>query len=851
MKRLLLSFVAMIIGAISLFAEERVVTITATDALWGTTAGAQSGTKDGVTITGGRGMLSAATSSGHYRAYADYVFSVSVAEGNITSIMLTCTAPGTNNYGPSGFANCSVGKYSYNENIGLWTGNAGTVEFPVTKQGRMTQIKVTYEVGAPAPEATALELQETGIINTEYYAGDAFSTEGLAAIATFADESTQDVTSAATWTCEPATIAEDTKSVTVTATYKDLTARKSYDITVKSIANTAETAYTVEEAVALIDANKGLNAEVYVKGIVSSVAKFNNSYGQIDYYISSDGTEEAQQFECYNGLNIGGAKFTSIDEIEVGAEIVAKGQLTKYGSTYELARGNELVSYKMATKALTSLAIAGTPAKLSYSAGEAPSADGLTVEATFDDGSTQNVTGKVVWTFTPETITENCTVTAIATYQEVSAITTFDVTVRTITGISISGTPQTVYQVGANPSADGLTVEATFSDETTQDVTADVTWTFDPETIAEGTTQVTATAEYEGFTASTTFDVAVSAASQMVFDKTKGAFDKLSLYSSKNTTMYDVVLVDINGVEHAGYKTNGGYTAKTNGCLQMAKTNGKLTSPEFPDFASGYTVKVIYYTGGSNPATLKSGELSATGGADGTTKNQADGTGFSVELSVPTGAAFELTAGNAIYVSYIELTPNVVSVTPVSVTISNAGYATLCLPYAGIIPAGVKAYAAKDNGNTVTLTERTDGVIAAEEGVVLQGAAGTYTFDPYKDGAVEKMSGNEMVGVTEATPLSTANGVYLLSRNKTTNKTAFRLLETDYTLGANKAYLKPASVSYSRLMIDIDDNVETGIDAVNGQEDASRPKVIYNLAGQRMSRTTKGINIVNGKLVLQ
>lgn len=830
MKRLLLSFVAMIIGAISLFAEERVVTITATDALWGTTAGAQSGTKDGVTITGGRGMLSAATSSGHYRAYADYVFSVSVAEGNITSIMLTCTAPGTNNYGPSGFANCSVGKYSYNENIGLWTGNAGTVEFPVTKQGRMTQIKVTYEVGAPAPEATALELQETGIINTEYYAGDAFSTEGLAAIATFADESTQDVTSAATWTCEPATIAEDTKSVTVTATYKDLTARKSYDITVKSIANTAETAYTVEEAVALIDANKGLNAEVYVKGIVSSVAKFNNSYGQIDYYISSDGTEEAQQFECYNGLNIGGAKFTSIDEIEVGAEIVAKGRLTKYGSTYELARGNELVSYQMATKALTSLAIAGTPAKLSYSAGEAPSADGLTVEATFDDGSTQNVTGKVVWTFTPETITENCTVTAIATYQEVSAITTFDVTVRTITGISISGTPQTVYQVGANPSADGLIVEATFSDETTQDVTADVTWTFDPETIAEGTTQVTATAEYEGFTASTIYDVTISTQTIYTLDLTKPTYESESSTQVLWNTGIGALTLDKNTSSSAA----NAYIPKT--------SNSYVTSRGYADqiltITPDASIAKIVYTLDDNTSVTNFGNATLTNAS-------LYKAGKDMEL-VPNDPLAPISVKFVKVCRFVKVTVY----TTVSTTISDAGYATLCLPYAAHAPEGVTVYAAKDNGSTVTLTERSDKFIAANEGVVLKGAADTYSFAALS-GVASKMSDNEMVGVTEATPLSTANGVYLLSRNKTTNKTAFRLLETDYTLGANKAYLKPASVSYSRLMIDIDDNVETGIDAVNGQEDAARPKVIYNLAGQRMSRTTKGINIVNGKLVLQ
>lgn len=334
----------MIIGATSLFAEEKVVTITGEDALWTTTAGAQSGEKGGVTIAVEEGLLSAATSDGHYRAYQGKTFTVSVAEGNIVGIEVVCTANGTVKYGPGCFT-AAVGTYAYEGKVGIWTGSAEKVDLVASsKQVRMTSIKVTYEVGAPSPEATALELQETGTVGTEYYVGDAFSTEGLAAIATFADETTKDVTEAASWSCAPAEIAEDTKSVTVTATYKGLTASKTYDITVKSIANTPETAYTVEEAVALIDAGKGLNATVYVKGIVTKVDYFNEKYGSLSYYISSDGSEEAQQFECYSGLNIGGEKFTSKEDLPVGTGVVVKGKMKKYNTTYELDLNNEIVS---------------------------------------------------------------------------------------------------------------------------------------------------------------------------------------------------------------------------------------------------------------------------------------------------------------------------------------------------------------------------------------------------------------------------------------------------------------------------------------------------------------------------
>lgn len=343
MKKNLLSLAAMIIGATSLFAEEKVVTITGEDALWTTTAGAQSGEKGGVTIAVEEGKLSAATSDGHYRAYKGKTFTVSVAEGNIVGIEVVCTVNGTVKYGPGCFT-AAVGTYAYEGKVGIWTGSAEKVDLVASSnQVRMTSIKVTYEVGAASPEATALEISGTPA-KTEVYVGDAFSKEGLTATATYADNSTKDVTDAASWSCEPGVIAADTKSVVVTATYKGLTASKSYDVTVKSIANTAETAYTVEEAVALIDAGNGLNAEVYVKGKISKVVGFNNTYGSITYDISTDGTETSQQFECYGGLNVGGEKFAAVEDLEVGSHVVVKGKLKKFNSTYELDLNNEIVS---------------------------------------------------------------------------------------------------------------------------------------------------------------------------------------------------------------------------------------------------------------------------------------------------------------------------------------------------------------------------------------------------------------------------------------------------------------------------------------------------------------------------
>lgn len=212
-------------------------------------------------------------------------------------------------------------------------------------QVRMTEIKVTYQIGeSTGPEAVSLALAEASAVQTEYYEGDAFNPEGLVATATFDDETTKDVTAEVAWSYTPADLTVETTSVEVTAVYKGVSASKTYDVTVKTIANTPETAYTVEEAVAIIDAGKGLSTWVYVKGIVSKVESFNEKYGSITYWISTDGTEESQQFECYSGLNIGGEKFTSVDDMKVGSSVIVYGQMKKYGDVYEFNYNNELVS---------------------------------------------------------------------------------------------------------------------------------------------------------------------------------------------------------------------------------------------------------------------------------------------------------------------------------------------------------------------------------------------------------------------------------------------------------------------------------------------------------------------------
>ena len=111
------------------------------------------------------------------------------------------------------------------------------------------------------------------------------------------------------------------------------------------IENTEETAYTVAKAFELIDAGEALSETVFVKGIVSQVDSYNDTYKSITYWISDDGQTE-RQLEVYSGKGLEGADFVSVDDVKVGAKVIVKGVLKKYKEIYEFDKNNQLVKYE-------------------------------------------------------------------------------------------------------------------------------------------------------------------------------------------------------------------------------------------------------------------------------------------------------------------------------------------------------------------------------------------------------------------------------------------------------------------------------------------------------------------------
>ncbi len=214
------------------------------------------------------------------------------------------------------------------------------------KNGLISVSKLEY-YATDVPQKTVKSLAITGEpTNKEYYVGDAFSTDGLKVNATYDDDTQEDVTAKATWTRSPATFTEaGAVSVTATASYGGVSASTTCPVTVKTIANTKETAYTVAEAIKLIDNGK-TGVWVYVKGVVSKiVTKYTSNSGVLSFNVSDDAAA-SQTFLFYRNQKDAENTYAEDPKIEVGATVIGYGILKKFNDTYEFDEGNYLVEYK-------------------------------------------------------------------------------------------------------------------------------------------------------------------------------------------------------------------------------------------------------------------------------------------------------------------------------------------------------------------------------------------------------------------------------------------------------------------------------------------------------------------------
>jgi hypothetical protein len=202
----------------------------------------------------------------------------------------------------------------------------------------------------------------------------------------------------------------------------------------------------------------------------------------------------------------------------------------------------------------------------------------------------------------------------------------------------------------------------------------------------------------------------------------------------------------------------------------------------------------------------------------------------------------------------------------IALEIGDAGYATTYLPFPVAIPEGVKAYTAEFEQNWLKLNEVTT-AIPELTAVILKGEPATYNFiigegvEPEPEGALKihesEVDGSKALAKAFVAPVEDnvlrgtlapldAASKYVLAKPEG-SPVCFYLAESG-NIAPCKAYLEIYAPSVKAFYF-----MEEGETAINNLTPAiaEGEGVIYNVAGQKLSKLQKGINIVGGKKVLK
>ena len=161
---------------------------------------------------------------------------------------------------------------------------------------------------------------------------------------------------------------------------------------------------------------------------------------------------------------------------------------------------------------------------------------------------------------------------------------------------------------------------------------------------------------------------------------------------------------------------------------------------------------------------------------------------------------------------------------------------------------GVTAYIATQvNAETISLKEVTSA--PANTPVIIKGDDQKTYYLQTKYSSLDNVTGN-LLQASDGSVTGDGSTIYALGVGKTgvnEGVVGFYLVNDGQTIPAGKAYLNTGASVKEFLTFDFDD--ATAVSEVKN-EGVNSGNSIFNLAGQKMSKLQKGVNIVNGKKVL-
>ena len=188
-----------------------------------------------------------------------------------------------------------------------------------------------------------------------------------------------------------------------------------------------------------------------------------------------------------------------------------------------------------------------------------------------------------------------------------------------------------------------------------------------------------------------------------------------------------------------------------------------------------------------------------------------------------------------------------------TLTVSEAGYATLMLAFDAEIPAGVECYyATATEGDVLKLAQVEGNVLPANTPVIVKAAAGNYDFTS-TDATATAPEGNLLSGTLYTKNVTPAGTAYVLSApaGKVGLYQAELANNGTFQNNANKVYFDaPAAAEIASYSFNFDWAGTTAIEGVvaEGAQDGAT----YDITGRRVKAiTAPGIYIVNGRKVVK
>jgi len=425
----------------------------------------------------------------------------------------------------------------------------------------------------------------------------------------------------------------------------------------------------------------------------------------------------------------------------------------------------------------------------------------------------------------------------------------------------------TTSSTGAVTVSGGEGYVTTSVNESTKTITvAPLAKTTSPQTI---TVSQAADETYEA--GSVTFTVTVGDSTPV---PSSGGWIETSL---ANLTASDVFVI-------VGTNSNGSYALPSNGGIYNAPAaiavtivNGKITSDVADNLkwnisgnaSNGY----IFYPNGSTTTWLycsttkesKDNENMRVGTANKRNKFVLDENGYLVTKDSYVARYLSIYVNNGTpqdWRGYINTSSGAVPITfykyvapsaptSIPVFVSELGCGTFASDFAlDFSNSEIRAFYATVSGDNLIFHEIQK--VPANTGVLLYKVGGASDDIPVYSGTADAVPGNANAfvrGTGAAVSYTDQDKNYILFDGD--DGLGFYKAKNN-TVATNRAYIHvPVSVNVKCFLLDLE-NDPTGIESIqNSKFKIQNEDAIYNLAGQRLSKMQKGINIINGKKVLR